>query len=270
MSAKGKQLEAIALASQTAVSLTRVELAAKRIGRRVQAVKGPCDFFGSYRTDGRAIIFDAKETAERYRLDTHPDHLPEHQRLILLAARDAKAVAGLLVLDATGGRVFWVPAGMLQPRPASIQFTDMAYVGPITHAIDFKAVRVADDLYNLDRANRAATVAIERGAAERAAARKLGRPPAPARRVNWGPPPGPLPVARKQNWTDPADLPPPAPVELPGGVELPAVEPPAPRVPREHWWRGQDIGEEPTADNADPETVTAYRIAVESKLKKGG
>jgi hypothetical protein len=249
MSAKGKQLEAIALASQTAVSLTRVELAAKRIGRRVQAVKGPCDFFGSYRTDGRAIVFDAKETAERYRLDTHPDHLPEHQRLILLAARDAKAVAGLLVLETTGGRVFWVPAGRLHPRPASIQFADMAYVGPITHAIDFAAVRAADDIYNLDRDIRAATVAIERGAAERAAARKLGRPPAAARRVEY------LTL----------DRPP-----MPAPVELPAVEPPAPRVPREHWWRGQDVGEEPTAGNADPETVTAYRIAVESKLRKGG
>jgi hypothetical protein len=145
---KGSGLETLIVASQTTVTLTQIPQAARRMGGgKVVAVRGPADFFGSYRSDGRSIVLDAKESARPNALDTSVSHLPEHQRLHLLAAADAKAVAGVLVEATQARRLYWCPARLLHPRRASVPYVEMSFVGMSTHAVDWFAVRFSDDGY---------------------------------------------------------------------------------------------------------------------------
>lgn len=139
---RGKSFETLILCSPGAV-LTRVRGEARRVrdGRVIQ-VPGPVDFVGYHPPTGRMLVFDAKQSAEKHRLDTSESHLSEEQRLQVVAYGRAGAAAGLLV-EATWRRTFfWLRWEAIATRPASVAWEDarMAMVGPSNRPVNWAAV----------------------------------------------------------------------------------------------------------------------------------
>lgn len=133
---KGKGLESLALASQFGVTLTQVPRAVRFLKRghggapRAVSVPAPVDFFGAHLTSGgRLLVFDCKESREKYRLDTSEDHLPSHQRAELHRHGSAGAVAGLLVEHVPGLALYWCPWPLLYPPRPSIPYAEMTALG---------------------------------------------------------------------------------------------------------------------------------------------
>lgn len=145
---RGRSLETTVIASQCGVvALERMPTAARLIRGKWTPMKSPVDYIGTVCGTGRAIMFDAKQSAlaTRFKVGDR-DHIPEHQRQFLLRQSYAGAIAGLLI-EATDQRIrkyFWLHARYLGANYniPSIPWdhTWLVSLGPTTHNIDFRQI----------------------------------------------------------------------------------------------------------------------------------
>lgn len=140
--ARGKGLETTVIASQRGVIvLEKIFNTHKFIrGGKSVALRGPVDFVGSIVADGGAIWFDAKQCANPNRFAAARDHLPEHQRFLLIRHGNCGAVAGCLceATHATLGKYFWLPWQLLTDSRISYPWNELIDLGPTKYLIDFK------------------------------------------------------------------------------------------------------------------------------------
>lgn len=135
---KGSSLETVVLASQTLIRATKVPNGVKYLrGGRTVPTKGPVDFFGICRRTKRLVLFDAKQCdlAQRFPVG-NTDHLPPHQRDLLITYGREGAIAGLLIEATRLRRYFWLYWESLVSCPPSYQWNDGDHLhdlGPTTH-----------------------------------------------------------------------------------------------------------------------------------------
>jgi penicillin-binding protein-related factor A (putative recombinase) len=138
----GKRLETLVVSSQQGVVLTKMPSAARWIGRKTIAVKGPCDFFGMYLATREFLIFDAKECELATRFPAgNPDHVRPHQIEELTRYGRNGAISGLLILRTTTDDLHWLPWEMLVDCPPSYRWEEIPHVGSAKVAIDWDRVR---------------------------------------------------------------------------------------------------------------------------------
>lgn len=108
-------------------------LIGKKMGRR----RGPVDYEGTflYKGIGRSVFFDAKQTAEKYRLPLNRDHVPDHQKQFLVDRAEFGAVTFLYVVSTfhEEDHYYLVPVlpgqGDFLFERKSVPFTDMVEIG---------------------------------------------------------------------------------------------------------------------------------------------
>ena len=143
---RGRSFERIIDASQGVdVCLSRVAQAAKWVGPKVIAQRGPVDYTGTIVGPGRAICFDAKmcDLATRYPVG-NLDHLPAHQRQYLILHGEAGALSGVLIWATKRAGYFWLPWHALRELNgvASVPWETPALIniGPDSRTVDFRRI----------------------------------------------------------------------------------------------------------------------------------
>lgn len=139
---EGKSLETLVLASQSIVRLTKIPLSARRLpGGKVIACAGPVDFIGGFVDTKELIVFDAKQTDTKTRLETGKTHIHPHQREMIVRYGQAGFMAGLLCECTSTGFLYWCPWRLLATPRASIPWVEMLQIGTSKMAVDWKAIR---------------------------------------------------------------------------------------------------------------------------------
>lgn len=146
----GATLERLVMSDQgfsgCPVVLTQVSQSARRIGPKptdVVPIKGPCDFFGTVKRTGRAIVFDAKHCNRKSSFDANGKKVLPHQVRELIRHGEAGAIAGLLVMD-WQGRLYWVGWQKLISRPASYRWDSLMRAGFYTAGVDWQKLLSCD------------------------------------------------------------------------------------------------------------------------------
>lgn len=144
----GSAIEALVLASQNGVRLTKVPTASKRIFRGghqlVIQIPGPCDFYGCFTANGRAIVIDAKSTDCITRIRLDESHFAEHQRQQLLIYGESNAISGLLCECTTTRAMYWCGWRSLGTRVPSIAWVNMLAIGSSAVAINWQKILDAE------------------------------------------------------------------------------------------------------------------------------
>jgi hypothetical protein len=139
---RGKSLEATVVASQRGVIIVEKIFNTHKFirGGKQIPLRGPVDFIGTIIASGGAIWLDAKVCENPRLFVAARDHLPEHQRLLLIRHGEAGAVAGCLceATHPTLRKYFWLPWQLLTDSRVSYPWSELIDLGPTTHLIDFR------------------------------------------------------------------------------------------------------------------------------------
>jgi hypothetical protein len=93
---------------------------------------------------GRLIVFDAKETSEKYRFKLSRDHVSASQIVELERYGRGGAHAGLLIEAKAVGRYYWLPWWMLLRSETSYTWAELVDCGDTKRAPNWRAALAAN------------------------------------------------------------------------------------------------------------------------------
>lgn len=143
---RGRSLEIAVIESQrNIIRIKKTEPGVKFLRGGKQVIrKGSVDFIGTVVASGRAIYFDAKQTAEPRGFELAL--LKAHQTYELGLFHDAKAITGVLA-ECTAPAIdafFWIAFPLLSSAMLRservIPWAHCRLLGPSTHAINFRGI----------------------------------------------------------------------------------------------------------------------------------